>query len=299
MRKQRDDTTGRIWHGSRLVVPVVAATGGAGRSTVSEALARALGPYLGSLAVADCGARGSSPWVHRITAPAGGGLACLRAGWNRLDEGTPGLLAAAASRLAGQEAVHVYTDTTPATAAGPTASVSGGTAGVPPILAFPPRPDVWRTLLHTYHGVVVDTPFSVTTDVLYAAQRGRPSDLARWFACEADVVGVIAATADARSANALLEAVTALEAAALSADRFVVALTHMAPGPAPRRVRSRLALLDGRVGAVVELPFDAGLHGGNGLGGARESEAAHRALAGAVLARTSAPLGPAPAPVLV
>lgn len=275
MRKRRYHET-PTWSGTRLVVPVVSATGGAGRSTVAEGLSRALTDQVGAVAVADCSPRGLSPWRARVAEPCGGGLAALGTAWDRIDDGTARLLAGAVSYLAGDELVHVYTDTAPA---------AGGEPGGRRLLAFPPEPRAWQTLLATYRGIVVDTPAGVTTDVLYATGRGRTPYLPKWFECGADAVAVLTTTADARAAAAALEAVTALEGLSLPTERLVVAVVNLAPGGVPRRVRSRLALLEGRVGAVVELPYDPALRAEGVAQRGGESADAFAELAAAVLRR--------------
>ncbi len=289
------------WPGARVVVPVVSATGGVGRSTVAALLSVGLAASTGVVALADCCPRGGSPWAAWIDPPAGGGTGMLA--WHaaalRGDRPLPPPspypgpspwqlpepLPRALSHFAAERLVHVYTDTT---------------AGIAPVLAVPAGPKPWVDVLAGYRAVVADLPAGVVTEQLRAETAGASSPARQWLDCPGDVVVLLVTASTADAVAAAGSAVAAMEHGGVPPYRVVVAVVDHAGDPVAPQLLASLNALTARVGALVQVPYDPVLRndGGRMLERAgRQTFGAMLAIAGAVLSRTSPPPpGPPPEP---
>ena len=222
---------------TRITVPVMSATGGAGRSTISGLSACSLAA-VASTVVLDTTGHLSSPWpgwaVHR-----GGGLAALPA-----DRPLPlGAVRSAVSRCAGPAGEwELLTDHRP-----------WQTAPLP----LPTDPDAWRQLsaLGSWQAVVVDTSHLVADDIMAARWAGGSGLTARWCGLP-HTVPVLAAMATGTGVAALQTAVMAAEADGLPLQRTVIAVSTPSDGRPPATVRAALTMLERKVGAVCTVPYD-------------------------------------------
>ncbi|MCC3771810.1 hypothetical protein K6I34_004930 [Streptomyces sp. UNOC14_S4] len=270
---------------ARLVVPVLAAIGGSGRSTTAGMLAGSLSA-MASVLVLDTAPRLASPWPSWPSEP-GAGLASVPPDVPM----TRRQVLAAASRCAapGGREWHVLTD-------------HQEWSGAP--LALPEDPAAWYQLAAATgrQAVVADTAHPVAHDIVAAQCEGRPALTAGWFALPFSVP-VFCAAATGGGVHALQTAVQAATAAGLPLHRAVVALVATGDGRFPAPVRAAATMLQSRVSAVVEVPHDPHVRS-HGMRDAhrlkpRTAEAGDR-LARAVLAAAHAtwgePLPPAPVP---
>ncbi len=270
---------------ARLVVPVMATTGGSARSTVAHVLADAFAAVADTV-VFDLAPRLASPWPAWAGIPAGG-LAALAPDQPLT---RAGIRAAVAVRRAPKGDWDVLTD---------------GREWHAAPLALPNEPAAWYQLAAAggWEVVVVDTAHPVAHDLLAARCAGSPSLTRAW--CDLPfAVPVVCAPATADGVQALQQAVMVLHAEGLPLQRMVVVLTSTADGRPPAVVRAAATMLSARASAVVHLPHDADIRA-HGLQAQparirpRTREAA-RELAAAVLAAARAsfgdPLPPAPQP---
>ncbi|MFD8706842.1 hypothetical protein ACFV1W_30280 [Kitasatospora sp. NPDC059648] len=270
-------------HG-RIVVPVLSAVGGSGRSTTAGLIAAALAPS-GSGVVLDLAPRLASPW------PA----------WS--PESAPGLASLPPHLPLTRQQVQQAAAAFPA-AGGQWAVLTDHQSWQAPVLDLPDAPAAWYQLaaIGGWQTVVADTAYPVAHDVLSARHAGRSGTTAAWCSLPFSVP-VLVAAATGSGMHALQTAVMAASAEGLPLARMVVAVICTGDGRPPPAVRAGETMLEPRVAAVVRVPFDSQLRAG-GLReasrlGARTLQAAAE-LGRAVLdsARTSwgDPLPPAPVP---
>lgn len=251
----------------RLVVPVVSAAGGSGRSSVAAWLAAALhrhtlaAPSDGrGTAVFDCGARGHSPWPSWVDAPAAAGTATL-AGFRGAAAGAEADLAqladAAAShvRIPAPGPLWVLTDT-----GTPTGSYLGADCG----------PRWWLPLLPQTRCAVVDGDALEGARLAAQASGGPYSSLASWFATPFLNVAAVWVTERGQDAAArTLDALTRAAEVRLPVDRIVVVVCDRRGGRRGRGGRGSQEapwreLIEARCGALVEIGHDQALAEGGG-----------------------------------
>lgn len=238
MRRGSSAEAPRLPDDARLIVPVLAATGGSGRSTVANLLACALAPA-GRTVVLDIAPRLSSPWPG-WAGQTNGGLAALPTD-RPLSRRHAEQAAAARPGLNGST-WHVLTD-------------SREWHSAP--LVLPDEPAAWNQLAAIGHwqSVVVDTSHPIAHDVLAARCEGRPGLTRGW--CDLPfAVPVICAAATAGGVQALQQAVMAMHAEGLPLQRAVIVLVGTADGRAPATVRAAATMLEPRTHRVVHLPHD-------------------------------------------
>ncbi|MCB5181949.1 hypothetical protein [Streptomyces antimicrobicus] len=267
---------------ARLVVPLMAATGGTGRSTLACLLAAELAAAGGTV-VMDLGARPVSPWPR--WAPGGAGLAAVPAD-------RPHARAAIRAAAARRGPVDVLTDAREWHA---------------PPLRLPAEPAAWYQLgaAGGWQLLVADTAHPVAHDVLAGYRTGGRGLTRAW--CELPfAVPVLCAAATAEGVRTLQRAVTAMGAAGLPLRRTVAVLVAVDSGRGPAAVRAAAEELADRLYDVQELPHDPAIRAHGLAGGARPRGRTRRAaarIAEAVLeaARTTwgedLPPAPVPAPL--
>ncbi|MGW0964092.1 hypothetical protein ACWD4K_34995 [Streptomyces gelaticus] len=277
---------------SRLVLPVMAATGGSGRSTVADLLAGAMAAAGTATVVLDTAPRLSSPWPSWTLGQEAGGLAVLPPD-RPLTRSQ--VRSAVARRPAGRGAGwQVLTD---------------GRDWHSPPLALPQDPAAWLQLaaIGGWQAVIADTTHPVAHDILDARCAGRTGQTRAW--CELPyAVPVLCAAATAGGVQALQQAVMALHADGMPLPRTVAVLVAQTDGRLPAVVRAGATMLTSRTAAVVHLPHDPHIrtHGLRTVSRlrSRTRQAAH-SLARAVLAAAGATWGiplpdaPRPAPLAV
>ncbi|MBW5484285.1 hypothetical protein [Streptomyces bambusae] len=218
---------------ARLVVPVMAATGGSGRSTLACLLAAELAEAGGTV-VLDLAVRSLSPWP--AWAPSGGGgLAALPP---HLPHSRAQIRTAAARR-------------------GPVDVLTDGRAWHAPPLCLPVDPAAWYQLgaAGGWQLVVADTAYPVTHDLLTARCAAGRGLTGVW--CELPfAVPVLCAAATAEGVRALQQAVAAMAAAGLPLRRTVAVLVAVDRGRDPAAVRSAADALADRLYDVQALPHD-------------------------------------------
>ncbi|MBQ0984761.1 hypothetical protein KBZ10_09570 [Streptomyces sp. F63] len=272
---------------ARIVVPVMGAVGGSGRSTTAALLAGALAAR-GSTAVLDTAPRLTSPWPSWAV-EAGTGLAAVPPD----QPFTRGQLLAAASRCASPpgRGWHVLTDHQ---------EWSG------PLLPLPAEPAAWYQLAAAggWQAVVTDTVHPAGHDTVAARRAGHPGLSAGWCALPC-AVPVLCAAATGPGVRVLQTAVMAFSAAGLPLQRAIVVFVGTGEGRAPAAVRAASRMLRPMVSAVLGVPFDPHIR----AFGMREPERlksrtakAGERLAEAVIASLHAtwgtPLPPAPLPAV-
>ncbi|MFD9631953.1 hypothetical protein [Streptomyces violascens] len=277
--------------GTRLVVPVLSAVGGSGRSIVANLLACALAPA-GATVVLDTAPRLSSPWPAWASGAPSGGLAALPADQPL----SPAQVRQAASWQPGLDGSswQVLTD--------------GRDWHTPP-LDLPDEPAAWHQLsaIGGWQAVVADTAHPMAHDVLAARCAGRQGQTRGW--CELPyAIPVLCAAATAAGIQALQQAVMTLHAEGLPLQRAVVALVATTDGRTPAVVRAGATMLGPRTAAVVHLPYDPGIRA-HGLGSLSRLRPRTRQAAGQLAAAVHAaaraawgdplPHAPRPAPLSV
>jgi hypothetical protein len=265
------------WHGrapeeppdggkpGRVLVPVLAGTGGAGRSSLAALLAQRLAATQGTTVVLDTGHPNGSPWRNWLTAPA-----------TAVPPGEPARL-----RAPDTVTVRVLTDIRPR-----------------PTLRPPPRLDIAAWAGHPglagHQSVVVDTD----TPLLSAlADSDCPAGPAGWL-CRPGATPVLCVPASVRGVEDAQSLVTLLERLGLPAHRVTVAVVAVAAGRVPRRVLAGLTLLQPRVAATIRVPHDPWVRATGGVRIDRAGKPLRRqvALLAATLTGLATSLVAAPAP---
>ncbi|GGV45327.1 hypothetical protein GCM10010293_53290 [Streptomyces griseoflavus] len=289
MARKRPDAVSALPAGTRLVVPVMAATGGSGRTTVASLLGAGLAAS-GSTVVLDLAPRLSSPWPARLAEQQAGGLAVLpsdqpltRSALRR---------ACAADVGAGGSTWHILSD---------------GREWHTQPLALPDNPAAWYQLaaIGGWQVVVGDTVHPLAHDLLSSRCAGQAGRTRGWYDLPY-AVPVLCAAASAQGVRSLQQAVMALHAEGLPLHRTVVALISTGEGRPPVAVRAGATMLTSRTAAVVQVPYDPHIRA-HSLAVARlrpRTRQAAAQLTGAVLAAAHAawghplPNAPQPAPVI-
>lgn len=226
---------------ARLIVPVLAPSGGAGRSTLSCLLAGRAGGY-----GRDGGAR------HRSTPH----LALAR-----LDFGPRGGRPGRAAPSAPLSRETVRASCMPLR--GPVADfevLTDGREWSAPPLDLPSDPAAWYQLaaIGGWRTAVVDTAYPITHDLLTARCADVPGLTRTWTALPY-AVPVLCAAATAEGVQSVQQAVMVMSAEGLPLHRAVAVLVATGDGRLPAVVRAAATMLSGRTAAVVHLPYDAGV----------------------------------------
>ncbi|MFH8892894.1 hypothetical protein [Streptomyces sp. NPDC017949] len=270
---------------ARIVIPVMGAGGGSGRSVLAGMLAACLTPAADTV-VLDIAPRLASPWPAWQIEP-GAGLASLPP----TERTTPARIRAAASRCEGPDGDwQVLTDQRD--------------WSTPP-LDLPTAPAAWYQLAAAggWQAIVADTTHPVAHDIVAARSDHRTSLTAQWCALPY-AVPVLTAAATGPGVAALQMALRAATAEGLPVRRAVVTLVSLGEGRLAAPVRAAATMLQGQVHSVVHIPYDPhvrayGLADARRLTARRTREALAE-LAGAVIASTrdtwGHPLPAAPVP---
>ncbi|MFI8952172.1 hypothetical protein ACIGO6_37505 [Streptomyces sp. NPDC053750] len=295
MRKQADAAVPELPVGARLVVPVMAATGGSGRTTVAGLLGAGLASS-GSTVVLDLAPRLSSPWPALLAGQKAGGLASL-------PPDRPLTRSAVQQACVVQRAHGVGADVGGAA----WHLLSDGQDWHAQPLTLPENPAAWYQLAAVggWQAVVADTTHPLAHDLLTARCTGRSGRTRGWYDLPF-AVPVLCAAATAQGVRSLQQAVMVLHAEGLPLGRTVVALVATGDGRPPAAVRAGAAMLTSRAAAVVQVPHDPHVRA-HSLAAARLRSRTLQAgarLTGAVLAAAHAAWGrplpdaPRPAPVV-
>jgi hypothetical protein len=275
-----------------VVVPVMSAAGGVGRSTVAALLAVALHQRTTdskdrAVALCDCRPRCASPWPGWLDHTAEHGTSWL-AGCPADQFGREIRRSTSAIDVPGGRPLWVLTDSGPL---------------VPDFAGADPGPATWTPLLRYLRVAVIDGDPLEGFRLARQQADGEPSTAAAWMALPSVSTAAVWVTDPSPAGMArTLEAMTAAEACGLPMRQVVVAVNDCRGHGWPARSRSRRTLLADRVGAIVELGHDAALLRDDRPG--RQAEHLGRrdvaALTSAVLAAADSPAAsPAAAPSLV
>jgi hypothetical protein len=235
--------------GHSLVVPVMSAAGGIGRSTVAAQLAVALHQRTTddmnrAVAVCDCQPRGASPWPGWLDHSAEHGTSWLSANtgegfWREMRRST------SAIDMADGQPLWVLTDT------GPLAPGFGGTG---------PGPAAWEPALRYLRAAVIDADPLEGFRLARQKAQGELSTAAAWMAIgSVKTVAVWVTDLSPAGLSRTLDAMTAAESCGLPMDQVVVAISDCRGHGWLARSRSRRMLLTDRVGAIIELSHDPAL----------------------------------------
>ncbi len=220
-----------------LTIPVLAPTGGAGRSTVSYLLAASVAEHARTLVV-DTAPPLASPWADWVTRPAG-------------DEGvaeTVRTLGRGSSVGSSVSAQQVY-----AAAAG----VATGTGGDFSVLQAARQTAPAMVDLFAPRVALVDTDVSVLGDL--SGDPSQTGGLGEWLTRPASAP-LLCAPASAKGITDLSLAVHRLRDRAVPTERVQVAVVGIAAPQMPRRVQAGLTLLQPYVAGTVCVPHEPRLH---------------------------------------
>jgi hypothetical protein len=270
-----------------LVVPVMSAAGGVGRSTVAALLAAALNEQTAdswdrAVAVFDPRPRSASPWPSWLDHTAERGTGWL-AGWTADPEKLAREVRRSTSAMdTGQERpVWVLTDT---------GRLTPGFSGADP------GPQFWAPVLRYLRAAVIDSDPLEGFRLIRQQAGGEASTTALWMATpSARVAAVWVTDPSPAGLSRTLEAMTAAEDCGLPMRQFVVAVNDSRGHGWAARSRSRRTLLADRVGAIVEIGHDGELRRDDRPSYSPE-QLGRRDITDLVSAVMAAGAGPAPAP---
>lgn len=235
--------------GYPLVVPVMSASGGVGRSTVAALLAASLHHRTAdsgnrAVAVCDTGPRCASPWPGWLDHSAERGTSSLT---ERDAEqfGREMRRSTSAIDLADDRPLWVLTDTGPL---------------VPTFDGADPGPLTWAPALRYLRASVIDADSLEGFRLVRQQAGGEPSTAARWLAfARARTAAVWVTDPSPQGLSRTLEAMTAAESCGLPMHKLVVAVNDCRGHGWAARSRSRRTLLADRVGAIVDIGHDGAL----------------------------------------
>lgn len=247
-------------HGVRALVPVLAASGGAGRSTVAGLVAQAFALATRAVLI-DPAPRAVSPWADWL----GVGVARPEApGITALVGGRP-LDTAAVKEASTRRAVplgKVSKKELPATGIDAREGIGYDVLAdtrpwTRPPVALPEDPRWYAQLVELggWFAGVIDVGVPVVASHLAARAAVRQSLLDAWMR-RADAVPVLVSAANGFSAAVLVRLISALEQDGVPTDRLIVAVANTAGTDPPRWMNTELAQLSGRIAALVEVPHD-------------------------------------------
>jgi hypothetical protein len=234
-----------------LVVPVLSAAGGTGRSTVAAILAavlnnRTVDPQNRAVAVCDSSPRAASPWPDWVDRTAEHGTAWLASCAGDADRFAREVRRSTSALKAGPDGpIWVLTDTG---------------AMRPEFAGADPGPRFWAPVLQYLRAAVIDADSLEAFRLVRQQANGELSNIAAWMADPgARTAAVWVTDPSPAGVGRTLRAMTAAEQCGLPMGQFVVAINdHRGHGWASR-ARSRRTLLADRVGAIVELRHQAAL----------------------------------------
>jgi hypothetical protein len=232
-----------------LVVPVLSAAGGVGRSTVAAQLAVALHRHTQdgrnrAVAVCDCQPRFASPWPGWLNHSAEHGTSWL----NGLegDQFERELRrSTSAIDMGDGKPLWVLADTGP---------LAAGFAGADP------GPAAWAPALRYLRAAVIDADPLEGFRLARQQASGELSTAAAWMALgSVSTAAVWVTDTSPAGLSRTLEAMTVAESCGLPMRQVVIAITDCRGHGWLPRSRSRRVLLTDRVGAIVEMGHDAAL----------------------------------------
>ncbi|SFG74000.1 hypothetical protein SAMN05421678_10885 [Actinopolymorpha cephalotaxi] len=295
--------------GVRALLPVLGASGGAGRSALAGLLAQVLAPTTRTVLV-DTVPRGASPWADWL----GLGVAHGAAGDVAGDQSV-GLPAALVSpgRALDPDAVRGAALRRPVpvrrrrrgddlpdlgadAADGPGYDVlTDARPWTRAPVAVPEDPRWYAHLLETggWFAGVVDTSTPVALAHVAARNAARPSALDEW-AGRPDAVPVLVTSASGFGAAALARLVQVLEHDGLAVDRMVAAVVEVAGTDPPRWMDGELEPVRRRLAAVVRVPHDKAIRA-DGLARLDDLAPATLAAAQEIVTRAAELVRPGPA----
>jgi hypothetical protein len=233
-----------------LVVPVLSAAGGVGRSTVAAQLAVALieattDSQSRAVAICDCQPRCASPWP----------------GWldHTAEHGTGWLQSCPADQFSRE--MRRSTSAVDLTDARQPLWVLADTGPLAPAFAgAEPGPASWQPVLRYLRAAVIDADPLEGFRLARQHAGGELSTVAAWLAVPAVRTAAVWVTDVSPAGLArTLDAMTAAESCGLPMRQVVVAISDCRGHGWPARSRSRRMLLADRVGAIVELDHDPAL----------------------------------------
>jgi len=235
--RSRKDPQIDLPRGAQLLVPVLSASGSGGRTTVAGLLSAAFARVAKTVMV-DGSTPALSPWSSWVTQPPP-----KLAGWRHDRDATAaGLRAACATQHLGPHSWNVLSPEQAARRAHPHQRLP-----VPGEIAELVREGGWSV-------AVVDTARAALVD-LCDAPDPMWSSTAAWLA-DLPTSPVLTSLDTLAGLERVHRLVTACERLGLACARVAVTLVAAGPGPRARRVRVAATVLDGRVGALVRVPYD-------------------------------------------
>ncbi|WP_252100442.1 hypothetical protein [Streptomyces malaysiensis] len=124
-------------------------------------------------------------------------------------------------------------------------------------LPLPDAPEAWYQLaaIGGWQAVVVDTGHHAAHDIVSSRHAGQAGISARWCSLPY-AVPVLCAPATSDGVAALQTAVMAAEADGMPLQRTIVALVGVGEGRWPAPVKAAATMLDPKVGALIQVPYD-------------------------------------------
>jgi len=234
--RQRETVGAFVPPAGRLTIPVLAPTGGSGRSTLSYLLAACVAEHARTLVV-DSAPPLASPWEDWVTRPAA-------------DEG-------AAEKL---RTLGADSSVSPQQAYAAAGSVATGTGGDFSVLQAARETSPTMVNLFAPRIAVVDTDVSVLRDLSIdpSPPSGLLGGLGEWLGSRA-CAPLLCAPAGAKGITDLSLAVHRLRDR-VHTERFWVAVVGIAAPEIPRRVQAGLTLLEPYVAGTVRVPHEQRLH---------------------------------------
>ena len=262
MRKKRAASHLLLPHGVRALVPVLAAHGGAGRSTMAGLLAQVLAPTTRTVVV-DPAPRASSPWTAWLgvdEAPPGhtGLPSLVPSAGGTLDQAHCARSVVARPVPLGRRDKKDLLDIGPSGLEGPGYDVLADTRPVTaPPAAVPDDPGWYAALVDAggWFAGIVDTDLALPAAHIRARNERRASALDLWWR-RTDAVPVLLASSGGDGLAALLRLLDLLDRDGFGADRAVVGVVDVGGPNPPRRVRRQVAALGGRSALLVRVPYD-------------------------------------------
>ncbi len=234
-----------------LIVPVMSAAGGVGRSTVSALLAAALHRHTTdswnrAVAVCDTRPRGASPWPGWLDHIAEHGTGWLAGCTADAQKFAAEVRRSTSAINAGDgRPIWVLADT------GPMAPAFSGTD---------PGPWFWAPVLRYLRAAVIDGDAMEGFRLGRQHAGGGPGTATAWMTLPlARTAGLWVTDPSPSGLARTLEAMTAAEACGLPMQQMVVAVNDAHGHGWAARSRSRRTLLTDRVGAIVEIVHDPDL----------------------------------------
>ena len=234
-----------------LVVPVMSAAGGVGRSTVAALLAAALNERTAdsrsrAVAVCDTRPRSASPWPGWLDHTAEHGTGWLAACTGDTEKFARELRrSTSAIDVADGRPIWVLTDTGPL---------------LPGFCEVEPGPRFWAPVLRYLRAAVIDADPLEGFRLIRQQGGGEPGTAANWLAvASARTASLWVTDPSPAGLSRTLEAMTAAEECGLPMHQFIVAINDARGHGWAARSRSRRTLLADRVGAIVEIGHDVDL----------------------------------------